>query len=64
MKTKSKKPILGIVTLLSLLVMTAAFVCGNPGVTVISGAVFLASLVIYTNRFIGGCESSIVGDCA
>ncbi len=62
MKTKNKKPILGVVALISLLVMAAALALGNPGITVASGGVFFVSLIFGLNRFIGDCESSIVDD--
>ena len=63
MKTKSNKPILGVVALLSLLVMAAAFAIGDPGVTVVSGCVFFATLIVAISRFIDGCEKSIINDC-
>lgn len=62
MKTKNEKPILGVVALLSLLVMAAAYVVSNPGVTVVSGCVFFATLIIAISRFIDGCEDSIIND--
>ena len=63
MKTKSNKPILGVVALLSLLIMAAALAVSNPGVTVVSGCVFFATLIVAISRFIDGCENSIINDC-
>lgn len=62
MKAKSNKPILGVVALLSLLIMAAAFAIGNPGVAVVSGCVFFAALVVAISRFIDVCENSIIND--
>lgn len=62
MKTKSNKPILGVIALLSLLVMVAAYAVSNPGVTVVSGCVFFAALVVAISRFIDVCENSIIND--
>ena len=62
MKAKSNKPILGVVALLSLLVMAAAFAIGDPGVTVVSGCIFFATLIVAISRFIEGCENSIIND--
>ncbi len=62
MKTKSNKPILGVIALLSLLVMAAAYAVSNPGVTVVSGCVFFATLVVAISRFIDVCENSIINN--
>lgn len=47
MKTKRNNPIWGAIALLSLLVMAAAFVAGNLGITVVSGGVFFIACLIW-----------------
>ena len=60
MRTESKKPILGVVALLSLLVMAASAYADYSGVAVISGFVLFVSIVIALNRFIADVEYGII----
>lgn len=62
MKIKNKKPILGVITLLSLLVMSVAFSLSSVGVTFVSGFVLFIMLIVAINRFIDDSENSIIND--
>ena len=52
MKIKNKKPILGVITLLSLLVMSVTFSLSSVGVTFVSGFVLFIMLIVAISRFI------------
>lgn len=62
MKTKSNKPVLGIVALLSFLVMAVGIAVSNLGVAVVSGVVLFVTFIRTISRFIDACEKSITND--
>ena len=62
MKIKNKKPILGVITLLSLLVISVTFSLSSVGVTFVSGFVLFIMLIVAISRFIDDSENSIIND--
>jgi hypothetical protein len=65
MKSKRNNPIWGFLALLSLLIMTVAFIAGNLDLTVLSGGVFFIVCLILCNRLfrnLNGAKSGIFDD--
>lgn len=65
MKTKRNNPIWGFIVMLSLLVMTVAFIVGNLDVTLVSGGIFFITCLILGNRLfrkLDGANSGIFDD--
>lgn len=61
-KKKKRKSVLGIVSILSFFVMLAAYAADIPSITVVSGCVFYATVIIAISRFMDSLEYHILND--